>query len=145
MTTTNGAAPGYVPAVTDPAASGPRHVEQPVAYDAIAELPAQGAKAVAIVPLGFVSDHMEVLWDLDTEPVESCAEAGLAVVRTPTPGTHPAYVAGLVDLVMERVNGASASERPACTELGPWFDVCRPGCCENIRAGFQPAIAGVAP
>lgn len=131
MTTTNGAAPGYVPAVTDPAASGPRHVEQPVAYD-------------AIVLAGFVSDHMEVLWDLDTEAVESCAEAGLAVVRTPTPGTHPAYVAGLVDLVMERVNGASASERPACTELGPWFDVCRPGCCENIRAGFQPAIAGVA-
>ena len=41
-----------------------------------------------IVPLGFVSDHMEVLWDLDTEAMETCAELGLACHRAPTPGTH---------------------------------------------------------
>jgi ferrochelatase len=104
-----------------------------------------GVEAVVIVPLGFVSDHMEVLWDLDTEATETAEQNGLVAVRAPTPGTHPAYVRGLVDLVLERVNGTPKAERPALTELGPWFDVCRPGCCENARLGFRPAISGVAP
>lgn len=118
---------------------------EPDVNDVIAELPERGVKAVVIVPLGFVSDHMEVLWDLDTEAVETAEEAGLAVIRTPTPGTHPSYVRGLVDLVLERVNGTPTAERPALTGLGPWYDVCRPGCCENVRAGFKPAISGIAP
>ena len=78
---------------------------EPDISDAIAELPAAGRKAVVIVPLGFVSDHMEVLWDLDNEALETAEQHGLVAVRVPTPGTHPAYVAGLVDLVLERVNG----------------------------------------
>lgn len=118
---------------------------EPDINDAIEELPAAGRKAVVIVPLGFVSDHMEVLWDLDNEALETAGEQGLAAVRVPTPGTHPAYVAGLVDLVLERVNGTPVAERPAVTELGPWYDVCRPGCCENVRLGFRPALAGIAP
>jgi len=118
---------------------------EPDINDAIAELPAAGRKAVVIVPLGFVSDHMEVLWDLDNEALETCREHELEAVRVPTPGTHPAYVAGLVDLVLERVNGTPTEERPAMTELGPWYDVCRPGCCENVRLGFRPALAGIAP
>lgn len=118
---------------------------EPDINDAIEELPAAGRKAVVIVPLGFVSDHMEVLWDLDNEALETAGEQGLAAVRVPTPGTHPAYVAGLVDLVLERVNGAPVADRPAVTELGPWYDVCRPGCCENVRLGFRPALAGIAP
>jgi len=118
---------------------------EPDVNDAIAELPAAGRKAVVIVPLGFVSDHMEVMWDLDEEAMETAEEHGLAAVRVPTPGVHPAYVAGLVDLVLERVNGTPASERPHATDLGPWYDVCRPGCCENVRLGFKPALAGIAP
>ncbi|GGI45216.1 ferrochelatase [Agromyces flavus] len=118
---------------------------EPDVNDAIAELPAAGRKAVVIVPLGFVSDHMEVMWDLDEEAMATAAEHGLAAVRVPTPGIHPAYVAGLVDLVMERVNGTPAAERPHVTDLGPWYDVCRPGCCENVRLGFKPALAGIAP
>lgn len=118
---------------------------EPDINDAIAELPAAGRSAVVIVPLGFVSDHMEVLWDLDNEALETAGEHGLAAVRVPTPGTHPAYVAGLVDLVLERVNGTPVAERPAVTALGPWYDVCRPGCCENVRLGFRPALAGIAP
>ena len=118
---------------------------EPDINDAIEELPAAGRKAVVIVPLGFVSDHMEVLWDLDNEALETAEQQGLAAVRVPTPGTHPAYVAGLVDLVLERVNGTPVAERPAETELGPWYDVCRPGCCENVRLGFRPALAGIAP
>jgi len=118
---------------------------EPDVNDVIAELPGEGVEAVVIVPLGFVSDHMEVLWDLDTEATETAAEHGLVAIRTPTPGTHPAYVSGLVDLVLERVNGTPTADRPAVTRLGPWYDVCRPGCCENARLGFKPAIAGIAP
>ena len=106
--------------------------------DVIEGLPAQGAEAVAIVPLGFVSDHMEVLWDLDTEAMDAATEAGLRAVRTQTPGVDPAYVSGLVDLIEERLAGTPAARRPHETALGPWFDVCRPGCCENVRAGFKP-------
>ncbi|WP_244907009.1 ferrochelatase [Rathayibacter caricis] len=118
---------------------------EPDINDAIAELPARGRKAVLIVPLGFVSDHMEVMWDLDNEALETSEENGLVAIRVATPGTDPVYVAGLVDLVLERVNGTPTEERPSMTALGPWYDVCRPGCCENVRAGFKPALAGVAP
>jgi ferrochelatase len=66
-------------------------------------------------------------------------------VRTPTPGVDPAYVAGLVDLVLERRDGVPADRRPAETDLGPWYDVCRSGCCENVRLGFRPVVAGLTP
>ncbi|QKJ19329.1 ferrochelatase [Microbacterium hominis] len=118
---------------------------EPDVNDVIAELPAAGVAAVAIVPLGFMSDHMEVLWDLDTEAMDAAADAGVRAVRTPTPGIDPVFVSGLIDLIEERVNGTPAGERPHRTDLGPWFDVCRPACCENIRAGFKPAAAGIAP
>ena len=118
---------------------------EPDVNDVIAELPGAGVQAVAIVPLGFMSDHMEVLWDLDTEAMDAAADAGIRAVRTPTPGVAPVFVSGLVDLVQERLSGTPAAERPHATDLGPWFDVCRPACCENVRAGFKPAAAGVAP
>jgi ferrochelatase len=118
---------------------------EPDVCDVIETLPARGGEAVVIVPLGFVSDHMEVKWDLDTEAMDAAAEAGLRAVRTPTPGVDPAYVAGLVDLVEERLHGTPVADRPHVTDLGPWFDVCRPACCENIRAGFKPAASGIAP
>ena len=118
---------------------------EPDVNDVIAELPDAGVRAVAIVPLGFMSDHMEVMWDLDTEAMESAQEVGIEAVRTPTPGVDPVFVRGLVDLVEERLSGTPASERPHRTALGPWFDVCRPACCENVRAGFKPAAAGIAP
>ena len=117
----------------------------PDVCDVIAELPARGRRAVAVVPVGFMSDHMEVLWDLDTEAAEAAEEAGLAFTRTPTPGVSPAFVAGIVDLIEERLEGRAASERKKVTGLPGGFDVCRPGCCENVRAGFKPAAAGVAP
>jgi ferrochelatase len=113
--------------------------------DAMRTLAAEGTKAFVIVPLGFVSDHMEVKWDLDTEAMETADELGAYAVRVATPGVHPAYVSGLVDLVLERVNGIPVADRPALTALGPWYDVCRPGCCENARLGFRPAVAGLAP
>jgi len=116
---------------------------EPDVNDAIREL--RGRRGVILVPLGFVSDHMEVMWDLDTEAVETATDAGLWVRRTPTPGVHPAFVDALADLVAERVEGRPAAQRAAVTAPGPWYDVCRPGCCENRRLGFKPAIAGLAP
>ena len=118
---------------------------EPDINDRIAELAEQGVKGLVIVPLGFISDHMEVKWDLDTEALETSEENGIAAVRVPTPGVHAAFVSGLVDLVLERRDGIPTAERPALTELGPWYDVCRPGCCENVRLGFKPALAGIAP
>jgi len=118
---------------------------EPDVCDVIAALPGRGRRSVIVVPVGFMSDHMEVLWDLDTEAKEAAHDAGLAFLRTPTPGVAPAFVAGIVDLIQERLEGRPVTDRAHVTELGPWYDVCRPGCCENIRAGFKPAAAGVAP
>lgn len=121
---------------------------EPDINDRMSELSSTEAspvKAVVIVPLGFVSDHLEVKWDLDTEALQTAESLGLAAVRVPTPGVHAAFVSGLVDLVVERIEGTPAAQRPALTELGPWYDVCRPACCENVRLGFKPALAGIAP
>ena len=116
---------------------------EPDINDAINEL--EGRTAVVIVPLGFVSDHMEVMWDLDEEATETATERGLWVTRVPTPGVHPAFVGALVDLVQERIEGRPVEQRASATSIGAWFDVCRPGCCENPRLGFKPAIAGLQP
>jgi ferrochelatase len=118
---------------------------EPDINDAIRELAGSGIRAVVIVPLGFVSDHMEVKWDLDTEAMETSQELGVLAVRVPTPGIHAAYVSGLIDLVLERRDAVPVAERPSLTELGPWYDVCRAGCCENVRLGFKPALGGQIP
>ncbi|WP_430295673.1 ferrochelatase [Sinomonas sp. B1-1] len=107
---------------------------------AIAGADGEGVKGAVIVPLGFVSDHMEVAWDLDTEALETCRELGVEAVRVPTPGVHRDFVAGLVELIRERTAQGTVTDRPHVTELGPWYDVCRPGCCENFR-GAKPVIA----
>lgn len=114
---------------------------EPDINDAIADLAARGVRGVVIVPLGFVSDHMEVRWDLDEEALTTARDAGLWAERVPTPGVHPEYVAGLVDLVCERLDSGTSAARPALTPLGPWYDVCRPGCCANPR-GPKAAVAG---
>ncbi|MET0590224.1 MAG: ferrochelatase [Naasia sp.] len=118
---------------------------EPDINDRIEELAGEGVKAVAIVPIGFVSDHLEVKWDLDTEAMETAEEHSVVAVRVPTPGTHAAYVSGLIDLVVERRDARPVEQRGSVTALGPWYDVCRPGCCENVRLGFKPVVAGLAP
>jgi len=107
---------------------------EPDVNDAITALAHRGGRAVVVVPLGFISDHMEVIWDLDTEAAATAAALGLAFLRTPTPGLHPAFVSGLVDLLLERASTDDASVRPALTRLGPWRDACSPGCCAKAAA-----------
>ncbi|MGB3732236.1 ferrochelatase [Microbacterium sp.] len=118
---------------------------EPDVCDVIGELPSRGRRAVIVVPVGFMSDHMEVLWDLDTEAKEAAEQNGLLFVRTPTPGVSPAFVAGIVDLIQERLEGRPNADRARVASVGGSFDVCRPGCCENVRAGFKRAAAGIAP
>ena len=113
---------------------------EPDINDAIRDLAADGAaRAVVIVPLGFVSDHIEVRWDLDEEAAATAREVGLLVERTPTPGVDPAFVAGLGDLIQERT---ARAPRLARTALGPWQDVCPADCCSTGRAP-APTVAGL--
>lgn len=123
--------------------SGAPHIPwlEPDISDAMEELAAQGVRGVVVVPLGFVSDHMEVVWDLDTEAKETAERLSMAFDRVPTPGTHHKFVEGLVDLISERTVANNIADRPAMTPLGPWYDICRPGCCANFR-GEKPTIAG---
>ncbi|WP_439645230.1 ferrochelatase [Demequina aurantiaca] len=114
---------------------------EPDVNDAIESLP-ESVTGLVISPIGFVSDHMEVKWDLDTEALETCAERGLAAVRVPTVGIDPAFVAGLIDLVQERHATADAPQgaaRKSLTDLGPWQDVCPADCC--LGRDLRPVVA----
>jgi ferrochelatase len=84
-------------------------------------------KDVVVVPIGFISDHMEVLFDLDEEARLKAAELGLNFVRGGTVGTHPRFVRMIRELVEERMK--PGSPRPALGELGPSHDVCPEDCC----------------
>lgn len=82
---------------------------------------------VVIVPIGFVSDHMEVLYDLDTEARQLCEELGLNMVRAAAVGTNPGFARMVRELIMERMEEKSG--RPCLGTLGPWPDACPAGCC----------------
>jgi len=116
---------------------------EPDVNDHLRALHAAGVPGVVVVPIGFVSDHMEVVYDLDTEARETAEELGLQFVRAATAGTHPRFVAGLVDLVLERAALArgESPDQPASGALGPSWAVCPVGCCRNLRAD-KPAACG---
>lgn len=84
-------------------------------------------ESAVIVPIGFISDHMEVLFDLDTEARELCDELGIEMQRAPTVGTHPRFVTMIRELVLERMS--ESSDRPALGKLGASHDVCPIDCC----------------
>ncbi len=112
---------------------------EPDVRDALRDAHADGMRAAVIVPIGFVSDHVEVVWDLDHEARETCDDLGVAMVRVATPGTHPAFVAGIADLVQERMAGTPPV---SLSPLGPLPAACAVGCCANARADL-PTVAGV--
>jgi len=100
-----------------------------------------GNDPVVIVPIGFVSDHMEILYDLDTEAKRLCAEIGLRMVRVPCAGTHPRFVSMIRELIMERMavdKGSLNVERPALGSLPASHDVCAADCCPAPR---RPVMA----
>jgi len=100
----------------------------PDVCDHLRELQAGGASDVVVAPIGFVSDHMEIIYDLDTEARALCQELGLNMVRAATAGTHPAFVEMIRELIIERID--PASPRRSLGTDGPRADLCSPGCCE---------------
>ncbi|MFG3260293.1 ferrochelatase [Streptomyces sp. NPDC048172] len=124
--------------------SGPPQMPwlEPDICDHLEELHGQGAPGAVMVPIGFVSDHMEVLYDLDTEAMAKAEELGLPVRRSATVGADPRFAAGIREMVLERA-ATERDERPArCAlgALGPSHDVCPVGCCPARTP--KPAAAG---
>jgi ferrochelatase len=124
--------------------SGAPHIPwlEPDICDHLEEARAAGAPAVVMVPIGFVSDHMEVRYDLDTEATAKAAELGLPVARAATVGADPRFAAAVRDLVLERAAAerGAAPRRCALGALGPSHDVCPAGCCPARTP--LPAAAG---
>jgi ferrochelatase len=122
--------------------SGSPHVPwlEPDVVDTIEELAGKGTTDFLIVPIGFISDHMEVLFDLDIEAAERAAALGVQLHRVPTVGTHPRFVAMIRELIEERM-GANP-ERPALGTRGPNHDICPPECCLIGTTARAPVAAG---
>lgn len=118
--------------------SGPPQVPwlEPDICDHLRALADDGVDTVVVVPIGFVSDHQEIRFDLDTQAAEVAEERGMTFLRVPTPGTHPAFVAMVRELVTERLD--PAAPRRALGPLGPRADRCAADCCpppQRARGG----------
>jgi ferrochelatase len=102
----------------------------PDILDCLRELHSEGTKDVVVAPIGFVSDHMEIVYDLDYEAQNLAKELELRMVRAATAGTHPAFVRMIRELVSERIH----HEPPRFIgTLGPVHDVCPADCCLPVR------------
>lgn len=99
----------------------------PDVCDHLRELHCAGVNDVVIAPIGFVSDHMEILYDLDTEAMALCCKLGLNMRRAATAGTHPAFIAMIRELIMERID--ETTPRRALGADGPRADICQADCC----------------
>jgi ferrochelatase len=95
--------------------------------DSVRELHAGGFRQLVIAPIGFISDHMEVLYDLDTEAATLCQELGIDMVRAATVGTAPEFIAMVRDLIAERAG--MIPDRVAIGRLPASHDVCPLDCC----------------
>ncbi|MCE2531945.1 MAG: ferrochelatase [Acidimicrobiia bacterium] len=109
--------------------SGPPQVPwlEPDVVDHLEALHREGVGDVILVPLGFVSDHMEVIHDLDGEAAGAAAALGMRLVRSPTVGTHPAFVDMITELIREQRN--PSAPRRALGRSGPWRESCPAICC----------------
>ena len=101
---------------------------QPDVCDAITAMAQRNElRALVIVPIGFVSDHMEVMFDLDEEAAQVCQRRSIPMARASTVGTHPRFVSMVRELVEERLGRTDL--RAAMGRLGAWHDVCPVDCC----------------
>jgi ferrochelatase len=100
---------------------------EPDILGVIKDLHAEGVRAVITIPIGFVSDHMEVIYDLDVEAKTVAAELNLPFARAGAAGTHPKFISMIRDLILERTS--HSSERPCVGTHGPCHDVCPANCC----------------
>ncbi len=100
---------------------------EPDISDVLSDLRSDGVTDVVVVPIGFISDHMEVLFDLDHEAKEHAEEIGITMVRAGTVGTHPVFVNMIRELVLERMTDHPV--RRFVGALGPTHDICPIDCC----------------
>ena len=111
---------------------------EPDICDHLRELKRTGAEDVVAAPVGFISDHMEVLYDLDTEARQLCGEINLNIVRAETAGTHPKFVSMIRELILERI-APETTPRRASGGRGANHDVCPANCC--LMGATRPAAA----
>lgn len=119
--------------------SGPPQIPwlEPDVCDHIAELPGEAVEQVVVYPVGFISDHLEVIWDLDNEAAEAAREAGLDFVRADSVGTDPRFIRLVADLVERYADGGGDLTAMGCGDNGT---LCRPDCC--AVAPRRPAGTG---
>lgn len=122
--------------------SGPPHVLwlEPDICDFLEHLRTGGTDKVLLVPIGFISEHMEVLYDLDTEARALAERLDMQLVRAETVGAHPQFVQMVRELVLERMGGVA--ERRSLGTRGANHDICPLDCClkgESARPPGRPA------
>jgi protoporphyrin/coproporphyrin ferrochelatase len=128
--------------------SGPPQVPwlEPDVNDHLEKLAVGGTQSVVLIPIGFVSDHMEVVYDLDTEAMATAERLGLDAVRVATSGTDPRFVAMVRDLLVERA-AVERGETVQRSAVGGWpacWDRCAADCCPNPRHPL-PALSQLPP
>lgn len=100
---------------------------EPDIQDHLRDVAHRKIKDVVVLPIGFVSDHMEIIYDLDTEAASVAGKEGINFERASTAGTHPAFIAMIRELIEERLH--DKAERPCQGDRGLAPDVCHPDCC----------------
>ncbi|MGH2698524.1 MAG: ferrochelatase [Actinomycetota bacterium] len=116
--------------------SGPPQVPwlEPDITEHIEKLHSAGVGDLVIVPVGFVSDHLEVRFDLDVQAAEAAARLGINMVRASAVGAHPRFIRMIRDLIAERMS--ASPERTALGSCGPSHDICGAACCPApVRPG----------
>ncbi|MEU4671462.1 ferrochelatase [Amycolatopsis sp. NPDC023774] len=117
--------------------SGPPQMPwlEPDIVDHLDALHERGVKSVVVSPIGFVSDHLEVIWDLDNEAAERAAEHGMAFARAATPDVDPRFAELVVELVREHVSDAPARKLSSFPAAGCSINgaPCSVGCCEPAK------------
>ncbi len=124
--------------------SGPEFVPwlEPDINDHLEALSEAGVPGVVVVPIGFISDHMEVIYDLDVEAVETCEKLGLPFARAGSVGIDPRFVAMIRDLILERTDDAPAA---ALGTRGPNHDFCPVDCCFTPDQDLKAVVAAAEP
>ncbi len=124
--------------------SGPEFVPwlEPDINDHLEALSEAGVPGVVVVPIGFISDHMEVIYDLDVEAVETCEKLGLPFARAGSVGIDERFVAMIRDLILERTADAPAA---ALGTRGPNHDFCPVDCCFTPDQEPKAVVAAAEP
>ena len=112
--------------------SGPPQIPwlEPDICDHLESLSAAGVSRVVVSPVGFISDHLEVVWDLDNEAAEVAEKLGMEYARADSVGTDPRFITMIADLIDRYADGGGDLRALGCADNGA---TCRPNCCVPVR------------